>query len=126
MGRLFVIALPLIIAVAACAPTDDTDTARPLATRSTTTAHTSSTECATITDRSAKYYCWLRLYGFTVDGDTEEALMVAGTTLCQGLRKGGTPKEGVAVIYRTVPNITEKQAGNLLSAAQFGLCPETL
>jgi hypothetical protein len=28
--------------------------------------------------------------------------------------------------YRGMPKITDKQAGNLVSAAQFTICPDTL
>jgi hypothetical protein len=30
------------------------------------------------------------------------------------------------VFYRAMPRITDKQAGNLVSAAQFTICPDTL
>lgn len=83
-------------------------------------------DCATVAGSSEKYLCWLRSYGFTVTDETQQSLMVAGSTLCSGLRGGGTPDEGIAVLYRTIPDMTEKQAGLLISAAQFGLCPDTL
>lgn len=85
-----------------------------------------SRSCPTVTGAQAKYLCWLQTYSFNVTPDTQQSLLVAGDTLCQGLRKGGTPEQGIAVLFRTVPDISQQQAGNLITAAQMGLCPDTL
>lgn len=115
MGRTLA-ALTLIAALAGCAPSTGWSSDPPAAARS----------CPTVTGAQAKYLCWLQTYSIHVTPETEQALLTAGDTLCQGLRKGGTPEQGTAVLYRTVPNISQQQAGNLITAAQMGLCPDTL
>lgn len=91
-----------------------------------TTSAPVTQSCPTLNNPQVKYLCWLQTYGFNVTDESRPSLVVAGTTLCQGLHNGGSADEGVAVLYRSIPDITEKQPGNLIAAAQLGLCPDTL
>jgi len=46
--------------------------------------------------------------------------------ICDDLRHGTQPKAEMNVFYRAMPKITDKQADNLMSAAQLTICPDTL
>jgi Protein of unknown function (DUF732) len=48
-----------------------------------------------------------------------------GQDICNGLQRG-TPVAGeIDLLYREMPRITDRQAGNLVSSAQFTICPDT-
>ncbi|BBU21821.1 hypothetical protein AWC32_05765 [Mycobacterium xenopi] len=49
-----------------------------------------------------------------------------GQDICTELHNGNTPVAVADQIYREMPRITDKQAANLVSAAQFAICPDTL
>jgi hypothetical protein len=49
-----------------------------------------------------------------------------GHVICDDLHRGTPPEAEMNVFYRGMPKITDKQAGNLVSAAQFAICPDTL
>jgi Protein of unknown function (DUF732) len=49
-----------------------------------------------------------------------------GQDICGDLHKGTPAASETNAIYRMMPKITDKQAGNLVSAAQLTLCPDTL
>jgi hypothetical protein len=78
------------------------------------------------TGPGGEFLDWLEKYDFNVTADNAQTLINAGELICVGLRNGGTPEEGIAVLYRTIPDMSEKQAGLFVSAAQFGLCPDTM
>lgn len=65
-------------------------------------------------------------YGFNVTDSNRHTLLAAGNAICGDLRAGTSPETEIRAIFRSVPNATEKQAGNLVSAAQFKLCPDTI
>ena len=49
-----------------------------------------------------------------------------GQDICGDLHKGASPTAEANGLYRTLPRITDKQSGNLVSAAQLTLCPDTM
>ena len=48
-----------------------------------------------------------------------------GQDICGDLHRGTSAAVESNGIYRQMPNITDKQAANLVSAAQFAMCPDT-
>jgi hypothetical protein len=48
-----------------------------------------------------------------------------GRDICGDLHSGMSAASETNALYRMMPKITDKQAGNLVSAAQFTLCPDT-
>jgi hypothetical protein len=49
-----------------------------------------------------------------------------GQDICADLRSGTSPIAEANGLYRMMPRITDKQAANLVSAAQFAICADTL
>ena len=49
-----------------------------------------------------------------------------GHDICSDLHRGTSSEAEMHFLYRGMPNITDKQAGNLASAAQFTICPDTM
>jgi Protein of unknown function (DUF732) len=49
-----------------------------------------------------------------------------GRDICNDLHSGTSPIAEANGLYRMMPKITDKQSGNVVSAAQFTLCPDTL
>ncbi len=49
-----------------------------------------------------------------------------GQDLCIELHHGNTAAGVSDQLYREMPHITDKQAANLVSAAQFAICPDSL
>ncbi|MBP1823101.1 DUF732 domain-containing protein [Mycobacterium sp. OAE908] len=49
-----------------------------------------------------------------------------GQALCTELHQGTSAPVETEKLYRQMRRITDKQAGNLVSAAQFSICPDTL
>lgn len=49
-----------------------------------------------------------------------------GQDICIELHNGNTPAGVSNQLFREMPRITDKQAANLVSAAQFAICPETM
>jgi hypothetical protein len=48
-----------------------------------------------------------------------------GHAICADLRGGASAADEAAALYRAVPKISEKAAGEVVSAAQIKLCPDT-
>jgi Protein of unknown function (DUF732) len=57
---------------------------------------------------------------------TPQKAIEFGHLICDDLRHGTQPKAEMNVFYRAMPKITDKQADNLMSAAQLTICPDTL
>jgi hypothetical protein len=56
---------------------------------------------------------------------TPQSAIELGDDICGDLQSGTSAASETNAIYRMMPKITDKQAGNLVSAAQFTLCPDT-
>jgi hypothetical protein len=57
---------------------------------------------------------------------TPQKAIELGHLICDDLRHGTQPEAEMNVFYRAMPKITDKQADNLMSAAQLTICPDTL
>ncbi len=86
----------------------------------------SSTYSSTPTTPEDKYFDWLQKYDFNVTSDNRATLLTAGHSICTDLRNGVDPDREARTIYRAVPEATDKKAGLLVTAAQMGLCPDTM
>lgn len=49
-----------------------------------------------------------------------------GQAICDDLHLGKSPQTVANELYMKLPKITDKQSGNLVSAAQYTLCRDTL
>lgn len=49
-----------------------------------------------------------------------------GQDICTELHHGNSLAGVSDQLYREMPHITDKQAANLVSAAQFAMCPDTM
>ena len=49
-----------------------------------------------------------------------------GQAICGDLQHGSSATTEANGLHKMMPKITDKQAGNLVSAAQSALCPDTL
>jgi len=85
-----------------------------------------STYTSTPTTPEDKYFDWLQKYDFNVTSDNRDTLLTAGRSICVDLRSGVDPEREARTIYRAVPEATDKKAGLLVTAAQMGLCPDTM
>jgi Protein of unknown function (DUF732) len=57
---------------------------------------------------------------------SRQSAIELGQDICNDLHRGKSATAAANEIYRMAPNITDKQSGNLVSAAQFTLCSDTL
>jgi hypothetical protein len=76
----------------------------------------------------SSYLARLARYGFDVSTpETRDVAVKMGHSICYDLRRGVSPDEETTKLFRMTPsNATEKKVGNMVSAAQFDLCPDTL
>jgi uncharacterized protein DUF732 len=70
----------------------------------------------------------LNWYGIDLSAvmGSQKSAINMGHSICDDLHRGMQVKDEITALYRMLPIITDKQAGNLVSAAQFALCPDTL
>lgn len=72
-----------------------------------------------------EYVGWLKKYGFNVTPKTQSSLITAGHSICTDLRGGASVTAEQAAVTRMIPGATSERVGNLITAAQLGLCPDT-
>ncbi|WP_169714694.1 DUF732 domain-containing protein [Mycobacterium celatum] len=56
---------------------------------------------------------------------TPQDAIELGHDICNDLHSGKSAEAETNEVYRIMPKITDKQAGNLVSAAQLTICPDT-
>jgi len=81
-------------------------------------------------DPDSDFLAWLQNYGIDLSAlmghtITPQSAIELGHDICDDLRGGKSADSEMSGIFRMFPNITEKQAGNLVSAAQMTICPDT-
>ena len=79
-------------------------------------------------DGDSDYLAVLSRYGFDVSTPATAQMAVKfGHGICADLRAGASPSQELATMTRMSPEgISERKIGNMVSAAQFQLCPDTM
>jgi hypothetical protein len=82
-------------------------------------------------DPDSEFLLWLNNYGVDLSeimGHTisRQDAIDLGHDICKDLHSGTSAEAETNSIYRSFPKISDKLAGNLVSAAQFKICPDTL
>lgn len=72
----------------------------------------------------------LNKYGIDLTGlmgtyISPQSAIELGQDICVDLHRGHPPATEANDLYMKLPRITDKEAGNLVTAAQFTLCPDT-
>jgi hypothetical protein len=82
-------------------------------------------------DPDSEFFSWLDNYGINLSelmshNITRQDAIELGHDICNDLHSGKSADAETREIYRGMPKITDKLAGNLVSAAQYTICPDTL
>jgi hypothetical protein len=82
-------------------------------------------------DPDSEFLSWLDNYGIDLSElmghtITRQDAIELGHDICNDLHGGKSADAETKEIYRGMPKITDKLAGNLVSAAQYTICPDTL
>jgi hypothetical protein len=82
-------------------------------------------------DPGSDFLAKLSWYGIDVSAlmghpISRDATIELGQDICTELHHGNTEAGVSSQLYREMPRITDKQSVNLVSAAQFAICPDTM
>lgn len=82
-------------------------------------------------DPDSEFLSWLNNYGIDLSEImghtiTRQDAIELGHDICKDLHGGKSAEAETSEIYRGMPKISDKLAGNLVSAAQYTICPDTL
>ncbi|MEB4208760.1 DUF732 domain-containing protein [Mycobacterium sp. 94-17] len=76
-------------------------------------------------DADGDFLAAMHEYGINFKGGDDASLKL-GRAVCKDLRDGASSAAESAAVFRILPDTTEKQSGNIVSAAQIHLCPDTI
>jgi hypothetical protein len=84
-----------------------------------------------LADPDSDFLSWLDNYGIDLselmgDNITRQDAIELGHDICNDLHRGKSAEAETGEIYRGMPKISDKLAGNLVSAAQQTICRDTL